>query len=256
MKIAIWQAQSSYCDYETNLTRLAAVMRQAKAEQAELLITPEMFMSGYVLQQKLPAMADTFPLTALQALAKELQIAMVITGPLAEDGNIYNAAWLIDDQGKQLAVYRKTHLFGDLDKQQFTAGNQPVCLARYKDLKIAILICYDVEFPETVRAAAQAGAHLIAVPTAQMKPFTFVNQHLIATRAWENQVYVAYANQTGREQQLDYVGLSLIAAPDGTLLCQASETEEQLLFAQINPLQVAEAQRNNPYLQDLRADIF
>lgn len=256
MKIALWQAQSSHCDYEANLTRLNRALQQAKSQQAELLITPEMFMSGYVLGHHLPTLADRFPLTALQALAREQQMAMVITGPLAENGNIYNAAWLIGDQGEVLAVYRKTHLFGELDKQQFTAGDQPVCIARYKDLNIALLICYDVEFPETVRAAARAGADLIAVATAQMKPFTFVNQHLIATRAWENQLYVAYVNQIGHEPPLEYVGLSLVAAPDGSVISQASATEEQLLYAHIDPSQVAAAQHNNPYLKDLRTDIF
>lgn len=256
MKIAIWQAQSSYCDYDANLVRLSRALQQAKAQQAELLITPEMFMSGYVLRHHLPALAGSFPLTALQALAREQQMAMVITGPLAENGQIYNAAWLISDQGDVLAVYRKTHLFGELDKQQFTAGDEPVCIAHYKGLNIAMLICYDVEFPETVRAAARAGAHFIAVATAQMKPFTFVNQHLIATRAWENQLYVAYVNQIGSEQHLEYVGLSLVAAPDGSVISQASEAEEQLLCAEIDPLQVVRAQRDNPYLKDLRTDIF
>ena len=86
--------------------------------------------------------------------------------------------------------------------------------------------------------------------------FTFVNQHLIATRAWENQLYVAYVNQIGSEQHLEYVGLSLVAAPDGSVISQASVAEEQLLCAEIDPLQVVRAQRNNPYLKDLRTDIL
>ncbi|MBS0856724.1 MULTISPECIES: nitrilase-related carbon-nitrogen hydrolase [unclassified Tatumella] len=256
MKIAIWQAQSSYCDYAANLARLAAALQQAKSQQAELLITPEMFMSGYVLQQHLLAMADSFPLTELLALARERQMAMIVTGPLAEAGQIFNASYFISAQGELQCVYRKTHLFGELDKRQFSPGNQPVCITRYKDLNIALLICYDVEFPETVRAAARAGAHLVAVATAQMKPFDFVNRHLIATRSWENQLYMAYVNQTGREQHLEYVGLSLVTSPDGEVLCQASESEEQLLYAEIDPSQVTEAQKQNPYLSDLRTDIL
>ena len=256
MKIAIWQAQSSYCDYHANLARLDAALARAAVEGAELLITPEMFLSGYVLQQRTAEMADRFPLAQVQALAAQHQVALVVGGPQRAQQAIFNASYFITAEGELSAVYRKTHLFGELDQAQFTAGDQPVCMIPYRDVNIALLICYDVEFPETVRAAAKAGAHLVAVASAQIKPFDFVNRHLIATRAWENQLYVAYVNQIGHEQHLEYVGLSLVAGPDGKVLTMASETEEQLLYAEIDPVQVRQAQQNNPYLTDLRSDIL
>ncbi|SQK72202.1 Uncharacterised protein [Tatumella ptyseos] len=67
---------------------------------------------------------------------------------------------------------------------------------------------------------------------------------------------MAYVNQTGQEEHLEYVGLSLVAGPDGQVIAQASETQEQLLYAQIDPSQVIQAQRDNPYLTDLRTDIL
>lgn len=256
MKIAIWQTQSSHCDYTANLARLDSALQEAAGQGASLLITPEMFLSGYVLNQRTREMAETFPLAALRALAAKWQTAIIAGGPLAADGKVFNASYFISSQGEVSGIYRKTHLFGELDKSQFTAGDQPVCIIPCHGVNIALLICYDVEFPETVRAAARAGAHLVAVATAQMKPFDFVNKHLIATRAWENQLYVAYVNQTGREEHLEYVGLSLVAGPDGQVIAQASETQEQLLYAEIDPSQVIQAQRDNPYLTDLRTDIL
>ena len=117
------------------------------------------------------------------------------------------------------------------------------------------MICYDVEFPETVRAAALAGAHLIAVPTAQMEPFAFVAEHLVRVRAWENQVYVAYVDHDGSEDDLTYVGRSSIVAPDATVL-DSVEHGSRLIYATIDPNLVDLQQKANPYLGDRRAPLY
>lgn len=125
----------------------------------------------------------------------------------------------------------------------------------FRGLRIAICICYDVEFPETVRAAALDGAHLVAVPTAQMTPFSFVAEQLIRTRAWENQVYLAYVNHDGAEATLTYVGRSSIVGPDATVL-DAVEHGDALIDASVDPAVVAAAQAANPYLADRRRDLY
>lgn len=256
MKIAMLQAASIPLNYAENLHQLDQAMQQAKTQGADLLITPEMFLSGYVLKEQTQYMAETLPLAKVQQLAKAHELALIVGAPRETEQGIFNSTYFIGDQGELLNVYDKTHLFGDVDRQQFIAGQTPVVITTYHNIKIAMLICYDVEFPETVRAAAQAGAHLVAVATAQMQPFSFVNKHLIATRAWENQVYVAYVNQIGHEEPFEYVGLTTLAAPNGEVIAQASETQATLLFAQISAEQVQKAQQNNPYLHDLRQDLF
>lgn len=256
MKIAMLQTASVPLDYAENLHQLEQAMQQAKTQEANLLITPEMFLSGYVLKEQTRHMAETLPLAQVQQLAATYQLALIVGAPRMHGQGVMNSTYFIDDQGELLNVYDKTHLFGEIDRQQFIAGQTPVVMTTYHNIKIAMLICYDVEFPETVRAAAQAGAHLVAVATAQMQPFSFVNKHLIATRAWENQVYVAYVNQIGHEEPFEYVGLTTLAAPNGDVIAQASETQATLLFAQVSAEQVQHAQKNNPYLHDLRQDLF
>ena len=256
MKIAMLQAASSPLNYVENLNKLEQAIQQAKTQGADILITPEMFLSGYVLKEKTQYMAETLPLNKVKKLAAEYQLALIVGAPRETEQGVLNSTYFIDDKGDILNIYDKTHLFGEIDKAQFIAGQSPVVMTTYRNLKIAMLICYDVEFPETVRAAAQQGAHLIAVATAQMQPFSFVNKHLIATRAWENQVYVAYVNQIGHEEPFEYVGLTTLAAPNGEVLAQASETQETLLFANVAAEQVQKAQKNNPYLEDLRQDLF
>ena len=163
--------------------------------------------------------------------------------------------YLLDKHGTVLAHHRKAQLFGELDRAFFTAGVAPTAVGQFGELRIGLLICYDVEFPEGARAAAQQGAHLIAVPTAQMEPFAYVAEGLIRTRAWENQVYVAYANHSGAEGEVEYVGRSSIVAPSAAVL-DAAGTDAAIVRAEIDTDVVAQAQRANPYLSDLRPDLY
>ena len=256
MKIAILQAQSVTGDYTKNIERLEKYVWQASALGAELLITSEMFLSGYVLKDQTEHMATTLPLTQVQAIAKQYKMGLMVGAPRKTEQGVFNSTYLIDEQGQVLNVYDKTHLFGEIDRAQFIAGDKEAVMTAYHGVNIAMLICYDVEFPETVRMAALQGVHLVAVATAQMKPFCFVNTTLIPTRAWENQVYVAYVNQIGKEPPFEYVGLSTVAAPEGSILLQASEEKEELLCVDIYPEAVVKAQQRNPYLQDRRSDLY
>lgn len=256
MKISILQAQSVTGDYDRNLETLANYAMQASHSGADLLITPEMFLSGYVLNDQIDQMAKTLPLEKVQDIAKQYRIALIVGAPRGTDKGVFNSTYFIDDTGVVLNIYDKTHLFGNVDRMQFIAGEKPVVMTTYRGVNIAMLICYDVEFPETVRAAALKGAHLVAVATAQMKPFSFVNTKLIPTRAWENQVYIAYINQIGREEPFHYVGLSTVISPHYDVLVQASEDKEELFTVDIDPNIVIEAQKQNTYLNDMRHDLY
>ena len=109
------------------------------------------------------------------------------------------------------------NMFGKRDPAQYGTAT----LAEIDGLKLGILICYDVEFAENVRLLALQGAELVAVPTANMVPYDFVCRALVPVRAYENHVFVAYANRCGREGGLEYVGLSCIVGPDGRDLARA-----------------------------------
>ena len=114
--------------------------------------------------------------------------------------------------------------------------------------KCAMLICYDVEYPEAVRAAAEAGAQIIIVPTALSEQWGVVAHKLIPTRAFENGVWVLYANHAGVENNARYLGNSCIVAPDGTDAIRAGITQ-QLIIAEIGLEAVTQAQNRLPYLK-------
>ena len=255
LKIAGLQTTGTLGDVGANLSELEAAAVEAAGRGAELLITPEMFVTGYAVGNRLPELAATDFLAPVQALAARLGMAILLGGPELTEQGVHNAAYFVDDGGDVRACYRKAHLFGELDRSQFLPGDDPYDMTEYRGVQIATMICYDVEFPETVRAAALAGAHLVAVPTAQMEPFGFVAEQLVRTRAWENQLYLAYINHDGTEDHLAYVGRSSIVAPDATVLASV-EHGTHLLYATVDPAHVELQQRANPYLEDRRAPLY
>ena len=153
----------------------------------------------------------------LQAIAAETGIAIVAGFAEAADGVVYNSAVAVTPDGGR-HVYRKMHLYGDYEKSLFRPGDTAPPVFQIGGLKAGLLICYDVEFPEMVRHLALAGADLVLVPTAlpASEHAAFIARSIIPVRAFENQVFVAYANHAGRDDAFAYAGLSGIAAPDGS----------------------------------------
>ncbi|MGW4172711.1 nitrilase-related carbon-nitrogen hydrolase, partial [Streptomyces chartreusis] len=147
------------------------------------------------------------------------------------------------------------HLFGCFERDHFTPGDRQIVQAELHGVRVGILICYDVEFPENVRAHALAGTDLLLVPTAQMHPFQFVAESMIPVRAFENQMYVAYVNRVGREGEFEFVGLSTLAGPDGVARTRAGHAEE-LVLADVDPAFVAASREANPYLKDRRPGLY
>lgn len=194
-------------------------------------------------------------LEAVCAIARASGLAIVFGYPERAQARIYNSAALIDSNGDLVLNYRKTHLFGDYEKAVFTPGDGGFTTANIAGWNVGMLICYDVEFPETARLLALQEADLIVVPTALMQPYGAVANVLIPARAYENQLYVAYANYCGEEAALRYCGCSTIAAPNGRITMQAM-TNETLLFADLDHAVLVKSRQLNPYLRDRRTSLY
>jgi predicted amidohydrolase len=239
-----------------NLQRLDAAARAAAGQGAHLLVVPEMFLTGYNIgAQQAHALAEPWDGAIAQAvanLAQDHSIAIAYgypeRGERFEVGQVFNTAQCVDAQGRLLGRYRKTHLFGDLDTAMFQQGAGDEALFTLHGWRVGLLICYDIEFPENARRLALMGADLLVVPTANMQGFDFVAQHMVPTRAYENQVCLAYANYCGAENGLAYGGLSCVAAADGTVLVAAGR-EPGLLLADLTPSALAHARVLNQHLQ-------
>lgn len=258
MKIALWQCEQRPGDVAGNLARLGRAAREAATAGAALLVAPEMVLTGYAIEhdalQALAEAADGPSARAVAGLARAAGIAIAWGFPeRAADGRTYNAVQFVDAAGTPRGVYRKTHLFGELDRVRFSAGEGDSTVFAWAGWQVGMLVCYDVEFPEAVRSLALRGAGLVLVPTANMVGFDAVARVLVPARACENQLVVAYANCCGREAGLVYNGLSTVALPDGTVAA-AADAAPTLLVVDIGEGPVPAADRT--FLRDRRPDTY
>lgn len=249
LRAAIFQYQ---CRDEPPLERLGRVDRALDAAGAELdlVICPELFLSGYNVANKIQDLAEPRLGAFAQAaadMAKKRRTALLYGYPELADGGVYNAAICIGSDGRTLAHHRKLCLPNGFERGKFTAGDD-YTLFELGGWKIGILVCYDVEFPEAVRGCAQRGADLVAVPTALRKQWSFVARCLVPARAFENGMFVAYANYCGREGNFDYLGESRFASPSGEVTSAADQ--ETLVTATLDAGDIARARQALPYLQD------
>ncbi len=221
----------------------------------QLLIAPELCITGYGAGDAITALAETAngdQIKALQAISSANGMA-IVAGFAERDGlDFYNSAAFVDGHADPV-IYRKSHLYGDYERSLFKPEKPISCIVGRDGLKFGLLICYDVEFPENVRRLALAGVDAILVPTALPAgpSGTFIANHMIQTRAFENQIFVAYVNHAGADERFTFAGNSRIAAPDGSLIAACSDDTERLIFAEIDPVAFATSIAGNPYLKDL-----
>lgn len=276
LTLALWQctplppAESLLGDHTVaeNLERLDAKLDEI-AGTVDLLVTPEMFVSGYNVGAEAtrlradPALRDmTIPpvdgsiADAVSHMCAKYGVAVVYgCAEVADDGSVYNTVRLVDASGEHLGSHHKSHLYADLDRSMFVAGADRAPVIEFGGWHIGLLICYEVEFPEMARSVASRGADLICVPTANMAEFNDVQRVLLPARALENQVFLAYANYVGTEGDLTYGGLSTILGPTGASVVDKRGVPE-LITATIVRTDIKRSRGQFCYLDDLNPDVY
>lgn len=259
MKLAVWQTAGSTGDPDASLAALGETAARARAADAALLLCPECWLAGYNLGTQVGRFAQAADGAAAQQIATlarrhELAIAYGYA-ERARDGTVFNSVQVIGPGGEQLAHYRKTHLFGAQERASYQPGSGFAAPFEFAGLRIGLLICYDVEYPETVRSLALLGADLILVPTALTPEYVQVPRVIVPARSLENQVFVAYCNRTGVENGMPFLGHSCITAPDGHRLAAALEGEA-LLVADIDPAACHAGAGVFPYRADRRPELY
>jgi len=169
---------------------------------------------------------------------------------------------LIDASGKCLLNYRKTHLWGTYENSHFERGSNFQPFVEFKGWKVNLLICYDIEFVEPCRILSINGAQLIIVPTANS--VELINNVTILSRAYENNVFVVYANRVGPERcdelnkTFNFCGRSAIVAPNADVLARGSDTMPCLLIAELSfdKTEYREKQNLLPYIQDRQPQLY
>ena len=160
-RIAVQQLAPVIGDLDANAELSVAALREAAAAGADVVVLPELVTSGYLFDSAEECAAAAIPAddAVLRAWADEAARAgMVVVGGFCEagdDGNTYNSAVIIDETGAERAVYRKLHLW-DGEKRLFTPGAAAPPVVSTRVGNVAVVICYDLEFPELTRGVAHA----------------------------------------------------------------------------------------------------
>ena len=226
-KVAVLQMRSENRAYEDNIKVIIRNMTEAKKNNADVLLLPECFMTGYDLTIDNDAAISEGDLAALCDKAKELGIGLVATALTKGNVKPQNAAFVIGKHGEILMKYSKVHTCDFADERVLESGTEfKVC--DFDGVKIGIMICYDREYPESARILMLKGAEIILVPNdcVSMRP----RLQALSTRAYENMCGVAMANPNGKN-----AGNSCAYSPicrddndecvDNTLLLADAETE-------------------------------
>jgi 5-aminopentanamidase len=251
MKVAIFQPDARPSDTHDRLSRLATQLNNAT--DVDLIVCPELFTSGYgdaelVKAGTHVARSETF--AAAAELAGKHSVSIAYGYPeQGEDGQRYNSVLCISTDGTLLANHRKRALPTPYEKDLFVTGSEPCVFTLAGGRRAALLICYEVEFPEAVRAAAVAGAEVVIVPTALGSAWGVVARQVVPTRAFENGVFLMYANYAGEEGDTTYLGESVIVSPMGVDLARAG-SDETLIAAELDFGEIGPARKRLPYLQN------
>ena len=251
MKLAIYQGPSPAGGVPDALERIGVMAGAAAAAGAELIVFPELFLPGYNQADLMPGLAQerggSWEQTVF-GIARDASCAIAFGWAERENGSLFNAATVVGPEGTVLARYRKLQPFGAIEKRVFAVG-ETYASFELNDVRIGLLICYDVEFAHHVEAVAALDVDLIVVPTANGITFENVPRLMVPSRALESGVVIAYANYCGSEGDLSYSGLSLIAGPDGEVLASSGSQESLVItdipFERLRQCKSLSTQRND-----------
>lgn len=218
---------------------IAKAISMVRGKKADLWVLPEHFATGYQFKDRneLAALAEPADGPTVTTMAdKAAEIGCYFCGgfPEREGDNLFNSAFVVGPEGL-LGVYRKTHLF-DREKELYTPGSRGFMTFDVAGTCVGVMICFDWYFPESARTLGLRGAQVIAHPSNLVLPHC---PEAMKFRALENRVFTVTANRIGTEsrlpdEELNYIGQSVIYSPRGELLARGDETKEDLLMAEID----------------------
>ncbi|MBC8258273.1 MAG: carbon-nitrogen hydrolase family protein [SAR324 cluster bacterium] len=252
-RAAIYQYKARDETPVKRIARLGHILADSGSGAFDLLVCPELFLSGYNVADDIIKYSKTSSGTyfkQISELAKTWNTAIIYGYPEDTPKGRYNSALCVSAEGEIMANHRKMGLPSDYEKLYFQRGVQTTVF-EIKGYRLAIAVCYDAEFPENIRKCAQHGAEIVIVPTALVERWTFVARKMMPTRAFENGVFLLYANYCGEENGSRYLGDSRIIAPDGEELAVAG-TEETVINAELDQKRITESRWILPYLEDLQ----
>jgi N-carbamoylputrescine amidase len=256
-----------------NIAAVSALVEQAAAQGAQLILPPELFSSAYFCKVEDEALfalarptAQHPSVIAMQALAAKLKVA-IPTSFFERDGqHYYNTVAMIGESGEVLGTYRKSHIPdgpGYEEKFYFRPGNSGFKVWDVCGTRIGVGICWDQWYPEAARVMALMGAELLLYPTAiGAEPY---DAGLDTSRMWRramqghavsNCMPLVAANRIGVEQGQSFYGHSFIADEWGDLVAEFGSSEAGVLLARLDLARSARHRAGMGFFRDRRPDLY
>lgn len=285
IRLGIYQIEAACADGATakNMKLLEEAVKLAKKFDVQLLSFPELYVPGYTLSpedaKNVAEYKDGPSITKACQIAKEFNMALLV--PYAEkvdesDGitRYYDAIAVIKETGELLNSYRKTHLYGQQERDNWSCGTSDYPVYNIFDFPVGVLNCYECEFPELQRILALNGAKLIVGPTAadnyyrlpngdrSAVPYPDISELLIPANAYANNLFFAYSNRAGYEKrgsdQWHYRGNSIICGPHGDIIVNANHEQNSMLIADCVPAYygMTHPAPNYYFLKDRRPELY
>lgn len=257
-KIACLQMDIAFGNPEKNYETAISLIEKASTENPDIIVLPELWTTGYDLVN-LKDQADAEAREAA-AFLKELATkhnAHIVGGSVANktEAGIENTMLVFDKNGDLSGKYSKLHLFQLMDEHLYLAAGKQKGLFSLDSRKFAGLICYDIRFPEWVRAHALEEVEAMFVvaewPIQRLEHW----RALLIARAIENQSYIIACNRSGSDPNNKFAGHSMIIGPWGDIIAEAGE-EQEILTAEIDLEQVKEARSRIPIFADRRPELY
>ncbi|HET8938717.1 MAG TPA: carbon-nitrogen hydrolase [Polyangiales bacterium] len=254
-----------HAEPERNITRACELVREAHARGAQVILLPELFSSYYFPREKDPrffalahSVADDPALRALAPLAAELNVVLPVSFFERDGDNYFNSLMMIDADGSQLGLYRKTHIpdgDGYEEKFYFKPGDTGFRAWKTRYATLGVGICWDQWFPEAARCMALLGADILLYPTAiGSEPVTTRDtaapwRRAMVGHAVANTMHVAAANRVGNEGGQVFYGTSFVSDPWGEIVAELDRTQEGVL---VHAIDVAKAREERAWMGLLR----
>ena len=251
-RLAVAQIDLVVGDVGGNLERIRSALAAAEESAPDLVVFPELAISGYPPEDLLlrPSFLDAAR-EAIDALARDVGEAVVVVGFPERDADVYNAAAILR-HGRVRHVYRKRYLpnYGVFDENRYFRRGESIPVYQLGDVTLAVNICEDIWYPgEPLSAQALEGDARLAI-NLSASPYHAGKGHdrerMIATRAEDNAIVVAYCNLVGGQDELVFDGQSLIVDEDGALLARGAAFEEELLVIDLPLQRVFEERLHDP----------
>ena len=257
MIITCVQIDVAWHDQRANLASARRLLAGPALPNADLVVLPEMFSTGFSMDVSATAEGEAKPAETFLAETAVGRRCHALGGVvrLAPDGRGLNQAVLFAPDGAEKLRYTKMHPFAPAgEAEHYAPGDAPAVTdlpTRDKPVKIAAFICYDLRFPEGFRAAALAGAEVLAVianwPACRAEHW----QALLTARAIENQACVVGVNRVGSDPNEDYAGGSMVVDARGRVVARAGDGEG-VLSADLDIAALRRYRREFPALSDAR----